>query len=171
MKLSSPRSPKAAARLSSDARSDTSLPPRRRSSAIAKLEAQVPDSEFAMIAEDRDCHNARLHIRGNHKNLGEEVPRHFLQIIAGEQQPPITSGSGRLYIANWMASADNPLTARVMVNRIWKHHFGSGIVRSTDNFGKMGEAPTHPELLDYLASRVCRRRLVGEVPASADRAE
>ena len=106
-----------------------------------------------MIAEDRDCHNARLHIRGNHKNLGEEVPRRFLQVIAGEQQPPITSGSGRLHIANWMASADNPLTARVMVNRIWKHHFGAGIVRSTDNFGKMGEAPTHPELLDYLASR------------------
>jgi hypothetical protein len=120
---------------------------------IAKLEAQVPESEFAMIAEDRDCRNARLNIRGNHKNLGEEVPRRFLQVIAGEQQPPITSGSGRLHIANWMASADNPLTARVMVNRIWKHHFGNGIVRSTDNFGKMGEAPTHPELLDYLASR------------------
>jgi hypothetical protein len=120
---------------------------------IAKLEAQVPESEFAMVAEDRDCHNARLNIRGNHKNLGEEVPRRFLQVIAGEQQPPITSGSGRLHIANWMASADNPLTARVMVNRIWKHHFGAGIVRSTDNFGKMGEAPTHPELLDYLASR------------------
>jgi uncharacterized protein DUF1553/uncharacterized protein DUF1549/cytochrome c len=140
--------------------SETQLPPApntelsaERRDEIAKLEAQVPESEFAMIAEDRDCHNARLNIRGNHKNLGEEVPRRFLQIIAGEQQPPIISGSGRLHIANWMASADNPLTARVMVNRIWKHHFGSGIVRSTDNFGKMGEAPTHPELLDYLASR------------------
>ena len=139
--------------------SETEFPPApntelsaERRDEIAKLEAQVPESEFAMIAEDRDCHDARLNIRGNHKNLGEEVPRRFLQIIAGEQQPPISSGSGRLHIANWMASADNPLTARVMVNRIWKHHFGSGIVRSTDNFGKMGEAPTHPELLDYLAS-------------------
>lgn len=117
-----------------------------------ELEAQIPDSEFAMVAEDRDCRNVRLHIRGNHKNLGDEVPRHFLQIVAGEQQPPIASGSGRLYIADWMASNDNPLTARVMVNRVWKHHFGNGIVRSTDNFGKMGETPTHPELLDYLAS-------------------
>ena len=124
-----------------------------------------------MIAEDRDCHNARLHIRGNHKNLGEEVPRRFLQVIAGEQQPPITSGSGRLHIANWMASADNPLTARVMVNRIWKHHFGSGIVRSTDNFGKMGEAPTHPELLDYLASRFVESGWSVKSHASADRPE
>jgi hypothetical protein len=72
--------------------------------------------------------------------------------VAGENQPAVESGSGRLQIARWMASKDNPLTARVMVNRIWKHHFGNGIVRSTDNFGKMGEAPSHPELLDYLAS-------------------
>jgi hypothetical protein len=116
-----------------------------------ELEAQVPDSEFAMIAEDRNPHDVRLHIRGNHKNLGDPVPRHFLQVVAGENQPSIESGSGRLQIARWMASKDNPLTARVMVNRIWKHHFGNGIVRSTDNFGKMGEPPSHPELLDYLA--------------------
>ncbi len=116
-----------------------------------ELEAQVPDSEFAMIAEDRDPHDVRLHIRGSHKNLGDPVPRHFLQVVAGENQPSIESGSGRLQIARWMASKDNPLTARVMVNRIWKHHFGNGIVRSTDNFGKMGETPSHPELLDYLA--------------------
>jgi Protein of unknown function (DUF1553)/Protein of unknown function (DUF1549)/Planctomycete cytochrome C len=120
--------------------------------AKARLESQVPESEFAMVAEDRDPHDARLHIRGNHKNLGEEVPRRFLQVVAGENQEAIRSGSGRLHIAKWMASPENPLTARVMVNRIWKHHFGAGIVRSTDNFGKMGEAPSHPELLDYLAS-------------------
>jgi hypothetical protein len=106
-----------------------------------------------MVAEDREPHNVRLHIRGNHKNLGDEVPRRFLQVIAGERQEPVRSGSGRLHIAEWMASDRNPLTARVMVNRIWKHHFGQGIVRSADNFGKMGEPPTHPELLDYLASR------------------
>ena len=57
-----------------------------------------------MVAEDRDPQTYALHIRGNHKNLGEEVPRHFLQIVAGEQQPPIAAGSGRLYIADWMAS-------------------------------------------------------------------
>ena len=75
-----------------------SFPPSCREES-AKLEAQVPESEFAMIAEDREPHDARLHIRGNHKNLGEEVPRRFLQVIAGEKQPPITSGSGRLQIA------------------------------------------------------------------------
>lgn len=123
---------------------------------IDKLEAQVPDSEFAMVAEDREPHDARLHIRGNHKNLGAEVPRRFLQVIAGERQPAIASGSGRLEIADWFASEKNPLTARVMVNRIWKHHFGNGLVRSTDNFGKMGEPATHPELLDYLAGAFVR---------------
>ena len=122
-----------------------------------RLESQVPVSEFAMVAEDRNPHNSRLHIRGNHKNLGDEVPRRFLQVVAGPNQQPVTNGSGRLYIANWMASPDNPLTARVMVNRVWKHHFGAGIVRSTDNFGKMGEEPSHPELLDYLAADFVKR--------------
>jgi hypothetical protein len=119
----------------------------------AALEAQVPPSEFAVVAEDLNPRNVRLHVRGNHKSLGDEVPRRFLQVIAGENQPPVKEGSGRLHIADWMARAENPLTARVMVNRIWKHHFGAGLVRSTDNFGRMGEAPSHPELLDYLASR------------------
>jgi hypothetical protein len=116
------------------------------------LEAQIPVSEFAMIAEDRNAHDVRLHVRGSHKNLGDEVPRRFLQVIAGEDQPPVRQGSGRLSIADWMASDKNPLTARVMVNRIWKHHFGSGLVRTVDNFGHMGETPSHPELLDFLAA-------------------
>ena len=123
-----------------------------QSAEIAQLEAQVPESEFAMVAEDRDCRDVRLHLRGSHQNLGDPVPRRFLQAIAGESQPPIKSGSGRAYIAGWMSSDKNPLTARVMVNRLWKHHFGQGLVRSIDNFGRMGEPPTHPELLDYLAS-------------------
>ena len=76
-----------------------------------------------MIAEDRDADDVRLHIRGSHKNLGDEVPRHFLQIVAGEQQPPVAKGSGRMEIAEWMASAKNPLTTRVMVNRIWEAPF------------------------------------------------
>jgi hypothetical protein len=120
----------------------------------AELEAQVPDTEFAAIAEDWKPHNIRLHIRGNHKNLGDEIPRRFLQVLAGTEQPPVPDGtSGRLQFAERLASSDNPLPARVMVNRIWKHHFGNGLVRTTDNFGKMGEPPTHPELLDYLAAR------------------
>ena len=95
----------------------------------------------------------RVHIRGNHKNLGEVAPRRFLQIVAGEKQAAVSEGSGRLQLAEWMVRPENPLTARVMVNRIWKHHFGQGIVRSVDNFGKTGDSPTHPELLDFLAQR------------------
>jgi hypothetical protein len=106
-----------------------------------------------MTGADEDPHDVRVHIRGNHKNLGEVAPRRFLQIVAGEKQPPINAGSGRLQLAEWMVHRENPLTARVMVNRIWKHHFAQGIVRSVDNFGNTGELPTHPELLDFLAHR------------------
>jgi hypothetical protein len=98
-------------------------------------------------------HDARIQVRGSYARLGETVPRRFPRIFAGENQPPITEGSGRLQLARWLASPENPLTARVMVNRIWQHHFGEGIVRSASNFGKLGERPTHPELLDYLADR------------------
>jgi hypothetical protein len=117
------------------------------------LESQVPESAFATLAADYQPHNIRIHVRGSHTNLGEEVPRRFLRVVAGENQPPIENGSGRLEIAEWMASSRNPLTARVMVNRIWKHHFGRGLVKSPDNFGATGDPPTHPELLDYLAGR------------------
>jgi hypothetical protein len=117
------------------------------------LGEQVPESAFAMSSMDHDPHNVRIHLRGNHKNLGDEVPRRFLTIIAGEDQKPFTQGSGRLELAQWAASNTNPLTARVMANRVWQHHFGAGIVRSPDNFGHTGDAPTHPELLDWLAAR------------------
>ena len=107
----------------------------------AELESQIPESSFAMLAGDYQPQNVRIHIRGNHQNLGEEVPRRFLQVIAGENQPAIRSGSGRLEITEWLASERNPLTARVMVNRLWEHHFGQGIVRTPDNFGAMGNGP------------------------------
>jgi hypothetical protein len=106
-----------------------------------------------MIGSDEEPHDVRVHIRGNHKNLGEVAPRRFLQIVAGEKQAAVSEGSGRLQLAEWMVRPENPLTARVMVNRLWKHHFGQGIVRSVDNFGKTGDAPTHPHLLDFLARR------------------
>jgi Protein of unknown function (DUF1553)/Protein of unknown function (DUF1549)/Planctomycete cytochrome C len=96
-------------------------------------------------------HDARVHVRGRYDRLGPLTPRHLPVLLAGENQPPIRDGSGRLALARWVSSPDNPLTARVMMNRIWQHHFGEGIVRTPNNFGKLGVPPTHPELLDWLA--------------------
>jgi cytochrome c553 len=93
----------------------------------------------------------RIFIRGQIANQGERVPKRFPLVLAGEQQPAITQGSGRRELADWLASPANPLTARVMVNRIWQWHFGDGLVRSPNNWGRTGEKPTHPELLDFLA--------------------
>ena len=89
-------------------------------------------------------------IGGNAKTYGEPAPRRFLKNILGEAPLP-TSGSGRHELAEIIASPENPLTARVMVNRVWQHIFGRGIVGSVDNFGTIGDKPTHPELLDFLA--------------------
>ncbi len=113
----------------------------------------LPVEPFGMIAAEDEPHNLRIHLRGNHLNPGAEVPRGFLHVLAGDKPKPYTKGSGRLELAEALFSPDNPLTARVMVNRIWQHHFGEGLVRTVDNFGKTGDRPSHPELLDYLAWR------------------
>src|SRR5262249_16998711 len=105
------------------------------------------------LREGTKIANLRGNIRGNPDNLGDEAPRRFLSILAGDNTPSFTQGSGRLELAQAIANKDNPLTARVMVNRIWMHHFGRGLVATPSNFGALGERPTHPELLDYLASR------------------
>ncbi|HVR85036.1 MAG TPA: DUF1553 domain-containing protein [Planctomycetota bacterium] len=94
-----------------------------------------------------------IHIRGSAAHLGDVVPRRFPEALAGPEPAAIPEGSGRRELARWMASPGNPLTARVMVNRIWQYHFGEGLVRTPSNFGKLGEPATHPELLDWLARR------------------
>jgi cytochrome c553 len=90
-------------------------------------------------------------LRGKPENKGEAVRPQFLLILAGDKRKPFTSGSGRLELAQAIVSKDNPLTARVLVNRLWQHHFGRGLVRTSSDFGTRGEAPAHPQLLDYLA--------------------
>jgi mono/diheme cytochrome c family protein len=120
----------------------------------AAIEKTLPPIPTAMAVSDASPENVRIHIRGSHLTLAEEVPRRFLRIVAGENQTPITDGrSGRLELAQWLTRPDHPLTSRVMVNRLWQWHFGDGLVRSSDNFGLLGEMPTHPELLDWLARR------------------
>ncbi len=102
------------------------------------------------MAKPRD---SAIFLRGNPNNRGPVVPRQFLQIIAKTDAKPFQEGSGRLDLARAIASKDNPLTARVMVNRIWHYHFGQGIVVTPSDFGLVGEPPTHPELLDWLAGQ------------------
>jgi hypothetical protein len=97
--------------------------------------------------------DAPIHIRGNYDQLGARVPRRFPAVLAKNERPPVATGSGRLELARLLTNAENPLTARVLVNRLWQHHFGEGIVRTPSNFGVMGERPTHPALLDFLAAR------------------
>ena len=112
---------------------------------------QIPESAFAMQSVDEAPHDVRLHIRGSHQNLGPVVPRGMLTAIPVASQP-IKAGSGRTELAAWLTNPANTLPTRVLVNRIWQHHFGQGIVKSVDNFGKMGDAPTSHDLLDHLAT-------------------
>ena len=109
-----------------------------------------PEQAYA-VAEGKP-HNVRIHKRGDPDSPGAEVPRHFLQLFGGQAVSP-SAGSGRLQLADWLTDPRNPLTARVMVNRIWQGHFGVGLVKTANDFGTRGEPPTHPELLDYLAAR------------------
>lgn len=119
-------------------------------------EAGIHYQRKAMAMVDGTSEDERVHLRGSHKKLGDVVPRRFLEAIAGSDQPHPESGSGRLELARQMIDGNDPILRRVIVNRIWKHHFGEGLVRTVDDFGNMGQAPTHPELLDYLAAEFAR---------------
>ena len=124
----------------------------------AHKKAAPPASPMAMsVEEHKEAGDWHIHVRGEIRNLGKIVKRGFLEAATPQgksPKPEIKEGaSGRLELADWVASAGNPLTARVYVNRVWHHLFGRGIAPSTDNVGEMGQRPTHPELLDYLASK------------------
>jgi Protein of unknown function (DUF1553)/Protein of unknown function (DUF1549)/Planctomycete cytochrome C len=95
----------------------------------------------------------RVFVRGNPNNLGEPVPRRFLAALSSVDRKPFVDGSGRLELARAIASPDNPLTARALVNRVWMHHLGTPLVATPGDFGTRSEPPTHPELLDHLAAR------------------
>ena len=121
---------------------------------INELELTNPGAPVrAMVLLDKkDPHDSRLLIRGQAGTPGDVIPRHFLSILSpGGQAERFKNGSGRLELAKAIASKDNPMTARVVVNRVWLHHFGEGFIRTPDDLGVMSEAPSHPDLIDYLA--------------------
>lgn len=107
--------------------------------------------ETAHVLQEAGKNNMHVALRGDLRKKGELVPRRFIQILAGESPSPYTEGSGRRELAQSVTAPDNPLTARVIVNRVWQWHFGKALVRTPSNFGVLGEKPTHPQLLDWLA--------------------
>jgi cytochrome c553 len=119
-----------------------------------RIESSLPAPVYALAATDGPADDEHLFIRGSPKNLGPKIPRRFLEALTpGGPSGVASSSPSRLDLARRIADPANPLTSRVIVNRVWHHLFGRGIVASVDNFGALGDAPSHPELLDYLAGR------------------
>jgi len=120
---------------------------------LQAVEAEaVPELAYA-VAEGGRIGDARIQFKGDPAKPGPSVHRRFLTVLGGQRLPESTAESGRRELADWLFAANNPLTARVFVNRIWQHHFGRGLVPTPNDFGKQGKPPTHPELLDWLAAR------------------
>jgi hypothetical protein len=121
---------------------------------LAKLEKEPPEAAAVMGVIEDEIADAPIHVRGNPLKTGDVVARHVPPVFRGPEGPQFSSSeSGRRQLAAWLTDPKHPLTARVTVNRIWNWHFGRGLVRTTDNFGLLGEPPSHPELLDWLALR------------------
>ena len=116
-----------------------------------------PEPELACAIEEGEPVKQKVLVRGDYNNPGEDAPPAFPAILSRYDPRPPFSGSGRLQLADWLTRAENPLPKRVLVNRVWQWHFGEGIVRTPDNFGKMGDRPSHPELLDFLAAEFIKR--------------
>ncbi|MGH9847229.1 MAG: PSD1 and planctomycete cytochrome C domain-containing protein, partial [Blastocatellia bacterium] len=135
---------------------------------MKSVEAKIKDAEQALkdqqnkplpfdlayaVAEAEKIENVALQQQGDPAKPGPIVPRRFLTVLNGAEIPATDTTSGRRQLAEWIVARNNPLTARVMANRIWLHHFGQGLVPTPNDFGKQGKPPTHPELLDWLASK------------------
>ena len=123
---------------------------------LTALSAQAPEPKMVMAVVDGETHSSRLHVRGSHLQLGQEIPRGFLSILDGQQNSIPGNDSGRLQLAEWLTQnkTASTVTARVIANRVWRWHFGRGLVATPDDFGIRGEPPTHPDLLDFLATEL-----------------
>jgi hypothetical protein len=126
---------------------------RKLEKSVAELDATNPAAppRAMCLTDSPSPQPQRIFLRGNPDSQGAVAPAEFLKVLAGPDRKPFTDGSGRLDLARAIASKDNPLTARVMVNRVWLEHFGAGIVRTPSDFGMRSDPPTHPQLLDWLA--------------------
>jgi hypothetical protein len=139
---------------SSDAKEDLEKQVKEaKSKAEVHSKEPLPYDQAYAIVDSKTIEDSPIQIKGDPNKLGPVAHRHFLTMLGGQELPEDETSSGRLQLADWIADRNNPLTARVMVNRIWLYHFGRGLVATPNDFGRQGKVPSHPELLDWLARR------------------